>query len=275
MSSTTGIRIVEQPGTPVWRQGQGWVSEYKIEGLYDDVDATAQGYAGQSGVVEIRYTQLGGDLWQATVVFAAKTKEDAQTPATPDSLVEVTWAFPRNDIQREVWVHPRLEAQLQKMNLTYRGRFRADVEAWLQGQLSLTMKGVDGTENDMELGYEQLVKVAVGFGAEESEIRLFLSDLADGAQTYNYSRRVLRNVRTGPTAGEWWKANANTNRLYSRGKLIAEINPPAWVAYKMPEGYWFKHEPDEEQVGTKLQMNQEYEYFGLRYSRFSYGEPIE
>jgi hypothetical protein len=41
----------------------------------------------------------------------------------------------------------------------------------------------------------------------------------------------------------------------------------------MPAGFWFKNEPEEDQVGAKLQMTQEFEFFGSRYSTFAYGAP--
>lgn len=270
----TGPQLVEQYPVTSWRQGVGWTSEYAFEGERARVEEVGTAYSRAPGVVEVRFTQIGGELWRATVVFAGKTREEAQAPGNPDTAVEVAWAFPRNDLQRDIWTLPIVESELRNMSILYRGRFRADVESWIAGQLTVSVKGKDGTDSDMALGFTELVAIAVAFGANKAVIEAFLTTIAEGVSTYNYSRRVLRITRTGPTYGEWYKSNSNTNRCYTRSKLVSELNPPAWVSYKMPDGYWFKHEPEEEQVGLKLQMVQEYEYFGTRYSTFAYGDPI-
>lgn len=267
--------IVTQPAVPVWRTGVGWASEYAFEGTRTEVDGEVVPYAGTAGVIEIRYTELGGGLWRGTVVFAGKTKEEAQDPPSPDSLVEVSWAFPRNDLQRDIWTHPRVEAQLARMSSGYRSRFRADVEAWMAGTTTIQASPRPGAEaEEIELSEASLTAVAVAWGAQATEIAAFFDVLTKGQQFYIFSRRVLRLSRTGPTEGEWWKANTNTNRVYARNRLVTELSPPEWVSFKMPQGYWFKHEPEEEQSGSRLTMTQEFEYFGADYSRFTYGNPI-
>ena len=273
-----GLRFLEQPPTPVWRQGFGWTSDYVLEGRRAEVDAAVAAYAGAAGVIEIRYQDLGADLWRATVSFAGQTREQAQNPPNPDTQVEVTWAFPRNDLQRDIWTHPRVEAQLRRMNAVYRARFRADVEAWIQGTTSVEAPKPGATNasdtTDLQLTRQNLIDIARSFGAQEAEIGAFLDVLTEGQLFYIHSRRVLRWTRTGPTQGEWFKANSNTNRVFRRSTLISQITPPTWVQLKMPDGYWFKHEPEEQQTGTKLEMAQEFEYFGASYSTFTYGDPL-
>lgn len=270
-----GAELVEQHPAPIWRQGYGWTSEYHFDGTREEVDVKAALYAGTAGVMEVRYSDLGGGFWRVTVLFAGQTAADAQSPANPNDLVEVTWAFPRNDLQRDLWTHPRVESQLALMTRVYRGRFRADVEAWLNGTTSIEVPTANGSGvEEVELSYESLLGVAAGFGANRDEIGAFLDALSEGQQTYIYSRRVLRVTRTGPTAGTWLQANTNTNRVYSKGRVIAELGPPAWVQAKMAAGYWFKHEPEEQQAGTKLEMVQEFEWFGDRFSTFAYGAAI-
>ena len=274
MSKIIGAEFVEQDPIPVWRQGVGWTSEYALEGTRAQVDAAAASYAGASGVLEIRYQELGGGLWRASVAFAGKTKEDAQNPPSPDTLVEAQWSFPRNDLQRDIWTHPRVEAQLRNMATAYRARFRADVEKWISGEATIEVPTTAGSTTDLTLTAEGLRDVAVGFGANAEEIDAFFDALMEGQTSYIYSRRVLRLTRTGPTAGEWLASNTNTNRVYTRAGLIAATNPPDWVRLKMPEGYWFKHEPEEQSNGDRLETVQEFEYFGVRYSTFAYGEPV-
>lgn len=267
--------VITQAPVPVWRTGVGWASEYAFEGTRDEVDGAVVPYAGTAGVIEIRYTELGGLLWRGTVVFAGKTKEEAQEPTSPDSLVEASWAFPRNDLQRDIWTHPRVEAQLARMPARYRARFRADVEAWMAGTTTIqSPTGPNSEIEEVDLSAESLTQIAVAFGANAAEISAFFDVLTKGQSFYIFSRRVLRLQRVGPTEGEWWKANTLTNRVYRRSRLITELSPPAWVAFKMPDGYWFKHEPEEEQTGTRLTMVQEFEYFGTDYSRFTYGDPL-
>lgn len=267
--------VITQSPVPVWRTGVGWASEYAYEGTRAEVDAAVVPFAGTAGVIEIRYTEMGGGLWRGTVVFAGKTKEEAQEPSSPDSLVETSWAFPRNDLQRDIWTHPRVEVQLARMSPQYRARFRADVEAWQNGATTIQAPRGPGQEaEEIELTQEALVAVAVAFGAVASEINAFFDVLTKGQQFYIFSRRVLKLTRTGPTEGEWWKANSNTNRVYRRSRLITELAPPLWVAFKMPDGFWFKHEPEEEQSGTRITMTQEFEFFGTDYSQFTYGAPI-
>lgn len=274
-SPIVGLTFVQQPPVPVWRQGIGWASEYALEGTRANVDAAASGYAGSTGVVEIRYQEIGGDLWRATVVFAGRTREEAQNPPSPDSLVQESWAFPRNDLQRDLWNHPKVEAQLVRMKATYRARFKADVEAWLAGTESVSVPKADGNgTEDLNLTLEGLTSVAVAFGAESAVMTAFLQSLSEGQQFYIESRRVLRWTRTGPTRGQWLQANSNTNRVMSRARVIREANPPEWVRLKMAEGYWFKHEPEEEQTNERLQMTQEWEWFGTRFSTFAYGDPL-
>ena len=269
-----GLNFVEQDPIPVWRQGVGWTSEYALEGTREQVDAASASYAGAAGVLEIRYQELGGGLWRASVAFAGKTREDAQNPPAPDSLVETSWAFPRNDLQRDIWTHPRIEAQLRNMGTAYRARFRADVEKWLQGDASIEVPTATGGTADLTLSAEGLRAVAVEFGADGEEIDAFFAALTEGQTSYIFSRRVLRLTRTGPTKGEWLASNTNTNRVFTRAGLISAINPPDWVALKMPSGYWFKHEPEEQSNGDRLETVQEFEYFGERYSVFAYGEPV-
>lgn len=270
-----GAVLVEQNPLPTWRQGYGWTSEYAYEGTRAEVDIKANQYAGAAGVMEVRYADMGGGLYRVTVAFAGQTAADAQSPANPNDLVEVTWAFPRNDLQRDLWTHPRVEAQLARMTRVYRGRFRADVEAWLNGTTSVEVPTADGSGvEEVELSHDALVDAAARFGANREEIGAFLDALSEGQQTYIYSRRVLRVTRTGPTAGTWLQANTNTNRVYTKGRVIAELSPPAWVQAKMAAGYWFKHEPEEQQAGTKLEMVQEFEWFDSRYSTFAYGAAI-
>jgi hypothetical protein len=267
--------IITQSPVPVWRTGVGWASEYAFEGTREEVDAAVVPYAGTVGVIEIRYTELGGTLWRGTVVFAGKTREEAQEPPSPDSLVEVSWAFPRNDLQRDIWTHPRVEAQLARMPAGYRARFRADVEAWMAGTTTIqSPTGPNRQIEEVELSAEALTQIAVAFGASATEITAFFDVLTKGQSFYIFSRRVLRLQRVGPTTGQWWKANANTNRVYRRARLISELSPPDWVAFKMPDGYWFKHQPEEDQSGTRLTMVQEFEYFGADYSQFTYGAPL-
>ena len=274
-SPIVGPQFIQQAPVPVWRQGVGWASEYALEGTRANVDAAASSYAGATGVVEIRYQEIGGDLWRATVVFAGRTKEEAQNPPAPDDLVQESWAFPRNDLQRDLWNHPRVEAQLVKMSTKYRARFKADVEAWLGGQDTISVPKVSGDGTDeITLSLEELVRVAVAFGAVSTEITAFLTVLSEGQQFYVESRRVLRWTRTGPTKGQWLRANSNTNRVMTKARVIREAAPPDWVQLKMPDGYWLKHVPEEEQTNERLQMTQEWEYFGLRFSSFAYGEAL-
>jgi hypothetical protein len=267
--------VITQSPVPVWRTGVGWASEYAFEGTRSEVDGAVVPYAGTAGVIEIRYTELGGGLWRGTVVFAGKTREEAQEPPSPDSLVEVSWAFPRNDLQRDIWTHPRVEAQLARMPAGYRARFRADVEAWMAGTTTIqSPTGPNREIEEVELSAEALTQIAVAFGAAAAEIAAFFDVLTKGQSFYIFSRRVLRLQRVGPTTGQWWRANQFANRVYRRARLISELSPPDWVAFKMPDGYWFKHEPEEEQTGTRLTMVQEFEYFGTDYSQFTYGAPL-
>lgn len=272
--SILGAEFVEQNPIPVWRQGIGWTSEYAMEGIRAQVDAVATSYAGAEGVIEIRYQELGGGLWRATIAFAGKTREEAQDPPSPDSQVETTWAFPRNDLQREIWQHPRIEEQLRNMSSVYRARFRADVEKWMAGEVTVDSPDGSGGTTEMTLSAEALKAAAAQFGANPAEIQMFLDTLTEGQTTYIESRRVLRLTRIGPTRGEWYKANTFTNRCFTRARLVADLNPPDWVAHKMPAGFWFKHEPEESQGGQKIEMMQEFEYFGTRFSTYTYGAAI-
>jgi hypothetical protein len=271
VGQTTPLELLS---VPVWRQGQGWITEYYTDGTREEIDAVAGQYAGAAGVNEVRVSQLAKPFWRVTVAFAGRTREEAQNPPNPDNQVETTWAFPRNELQRDIWTHPRVEEQLRAMSLTYRGRFRADVEAWLGGQSSIEYTDNAGAAQSVELSAEALIGVAVAFGAQDAEIREFFDALSEGVTTYKYSQRVLRLTRTGPTSGEWLQANTNVNRVWTRAKVIADLQPPDWIQAKLPEGFYWKTEPEEEMAGTKLQMTQEWEYFGVRYSEFAYGEPI-
>jgi hypothetical protein len=267
-------QLVEQTPIPVWRQGVGWTTEYSADGDRSQVDAVASQWVGVQGVIEIRYSQPAKPFWRVTVAFAGRSIQDATAPPDPDSQVEVTWAFPRNELQRDLWTHPTVEAQLQNMSMAYRGRFRADVESWLNGQSSVDVAGPDGTSTQLDLTFENLVSNATQFGAQAPAIEAFLRTLAAGQQFYLSSQRVLRVTRTGPTQGQWLVANSFTNRLHTRNRIIRDFAPPEWVRLKMPDGFWFKQEPEEEQAGTRLTMTQEFQFFGEIYSTFAYGDAL-
>jgi hypothetical protein len=271
MNLTGQLTPVSKGASPRWDSQLGWSSEETYEGTRDALQTLADDLIAAGGLQSLRFDQIGGPLWRLVVQYPARDAASAQEPVTPNDLISTSYSFPRNDLQRSLWEHPAIEAEIAKIDLAYRAKWRADVEAWARGETSAT-DAISG--QPYELSGDALISVGTGLGMNPAVTTPFLSDLASGVDAYVLSQQVLRVVRSGPTASDLRLANENVNRVYTRDRMLAEINPPDWVTAKSAPGYWFKRSPEENQEGNRLVITLEYEHIGTRYSTFAYGPPI-
>lgn len=271
MNLTGQTTPVSKGASPRWDAVSGWSSEEIYEGTRDALQTLADDLLAAGGLQSLRFDPIGGPLWRLVVQYPARDGSTATAPTSPNDLITSTWSFPRNDLQRSLWEHPDIEAQLLRVSLTNRAKWRADVEAWARGESSATDPSTGST---YDLNGDALISVGAALGMDADVLTAFLGDLASGVESYVISRQVLRLVKAGPTASDLALANLNPNRVYTRAALIAEVNPPAWVQAKLQDGFWFKHVSEEEQQGNRLQITQEWEHAGARYSVFAYGTPI-
>ena len=270
--------VVLQP-IETWDQRSGYETDYVAYGTRDNLLST-KSQLPLLGAKRYRIEPHQGAVWKLSATFGVSEANvpNAANPTNPDAEITVQYGFPRNDLQRDIWNHPRVEAQLKLMDATYKARFRSDVESWLRGETQIGYTDTNGKEQVVTLSRDALIAVAVQFKAQKDEIAALIDALSEGVETYIYSRQVLRVAYNGPTASSLRLARENTNRVYTRAKVLSELGAlqtvPAFVSTKLTDGYWFKHSAEEQQEGAKLNVTQEWEFFGQLYSHFAYGEPI-
>lgn len=277
-----GSFVIKGQGDPVvlqpvesWDQRAGYETEYVAYGTKDALTST-KSQLPLLGAKRYRIEPFQGATWKLSATFGVSEGNvpNAATPANPDAEIVVQYAFPRNDIQRDAWNHPRVEKQLRLMDPTYRARFRSDVESWMRGETEISYTDANGKDTVVKLSRPGLIAVASAYKADATEIGLFLDALSEGVESYIFSKQVLRVTFNGPTASSLKQARQNTNRVYARAKVIAELSPPQWVADKITDGFWLKHVAEEQQEGAKLSITQEWEFFGEIFATFFYGEAL-
>ncbi len=209
-------------------------------------------------VIEPRTKVLNSDL--ATFLAGLGSAEYDVDPieGSPYSLVTVTqpeteeaeailadlWSVSFNEEQLSLWAKPAVRAELAKADPAKAALFKADVEALLSGNRTVT----DAEGNEIELTFTGLVAVAVALGMNGAVISALLTSLGQGVEYYYNSLPVIRRTITLPSTTSLHPAFANLGALYSTSALLsAEPTIPTNLSAELPSGWWLKKAPSASQ----------------------------
>lgn len=170
------------------------------------------------------------------------------------------WTLAGNDLEKSLWEHPKIAAQLAASNQTgwalyeWVAGMRLYVEAFLKGEETMTLLGQSYTVS------ESLMQSYVEGAAMDWSVWLgFIGAMARGAEAFSVSQYVLRRVRTVLSNTSIKPSLANVGKIYSTAQLQSTEPVPATILFDLPEGYWLKRTPTVSQVTSqKWEISEEW-----------------
>jgi len=172
--------------------------------------------------------------------YSIVTTLAVEPDATADTILNDLWELDGNDLEKDYWSAPAVNAWLGPLNLSQRANVRAIVERYVR-------EGGDETDFKNEVG--EALGPAGGISVQDEAILdLIVSDLAAGTQSFAVSAYVLRRSITVPAGTTIAPSFANANKIFTSAQLVSvETTIPINLRATLPDGYWQKKTPSASQ----------------------------
>ena len=174
--------------------------------------------------------------------YSIVTTLAVEPDATADTILNDLWELDGNDLEKDYWSAPAVNAWLGALNLTQRANVRAIVERYVR-------------EGGKESEFRDDVSIALGGDglpivspASDAILDLIVSDLVAGTQSFAVSAYVLRRSITVPAGTTIAPSFANANKIFTSAQLVSvETTIPINLRATLPDGYWQKKTPSASQ----------------------------
>lgn len=170
--------------------------------------------------------------------YSIVTTLAVEPDATADTILNDLWELDGNDLEKDYWSAPTVEAWLAALDLTQRANVRAIVERYVRE---------GGDQSDFENEVAGALAGGAGTGLNPSDkaiLDLIVSDLAAGTQSYAIAAYVLRRSVTVPAGTTLAPSFGNANKIFTSAQLVAtETTIPLNLRVALPDGYWQKKTP--------------------------------
>lgn len=249
---------VELPATRIDdpRTGPALVRRFRGERMAVEALATTHRSAGARTEV----TPDEGGTW-ATLLANYATDPSAPT----DVPLTDIWEMDGNDLEKTLWEHPKIVAELAKARDDSYGiasnklhRIKAEVEALMSGETETT----DDDGQTYNLTPEHIVGLHVvnlGPGMRTDVWYKFLEALGRGVESWTISQYVLRHTTVIGGRSRIRPALDNVGKVFTTGRLKGAEAIPSTLMFDLPEGYWLKRTPSVRQTAPdKWTITQEW-----------------
>lgn len=170
--------------------------------------------------------------------YSIVTTLAVEPDATSDTILNDLWELDGNDLEKDYWSAPAVEAWLAALDLTQRANVRSIVERYVRE---------GGDQSDFENEVAGALAGGAGTGLNPSDkaiLDLIVSDLAAGTQSYAIAAYVLRRSVTVPAGTTLAPSFGNANKIFTSAQLVAtETTIPLNLRASLPDGYWQKKTP--------------------------------
>jgi hypothetical protein len=174
--------------------------------------------------------------------YSIVTTLAVEPDATADTILNDLWELDGNDLEKDYWSAPAVNAWLGALNLTQRANVRAIFERYVRE---------GGKESDFKNEVAEVLAGGPGSGlsaSDEAIVDLIVSDLAAGTQSFAVSAYVLRRSITVPAGTTIAPSFSNANKIFTSAQLVSvEPTIPLNLRATLPDGYWQKKTPSASQ----------------------------
>jgi hypothetical protein len=174
--------------------------------------------------------------------YSIVTTLAVEPDATADTILNDLWELDGNDLEKDYWSAPAVNAWLGNLTLIERANVRAIVERYVR-------------EGGKETEFRDDVSIALGGDglpivspASDAILDLIVSDLVAGTQSFAVSAYVLRRSITVPAGTNIGPSFSNANKIFTSAQLVSvEPTIPLNLRATLPDGYWQKKTPSASQ----------------------------
>lgn len=170
--------------------------------------------------------------------YSIVTTLAVEPDATSDTILNDLWELDGNDLEKDYWSAPAVDAWFGEMDLIQKAAVRALIERWVR-------EGGDPEDFRNEVATAFAGGPSSGLSAQDEAILdLIVSDLAAGTQSYAIAAYVLRRSVTVPAGTTLAPSFGNANKIFTSAQLVAtETTIPLNLRVALPDGYWQKKTP--------------------------------
>lgn len=170
--------------------------------------------------------------------YSIVTTIAVEPDATADTILNDLWELDGNDLEKDYWSAPAVDAWFGEMDLIQKAAVRALVERWVR-------EGGDPEDFRNEVAVAFAGGPSSGLSAQDEAILdLIVSDLAAGTQSYAIAAYVLRRTVTVPAGTTLAPSFGNANKIFTSAQLVSvESTIPLNLRASLPDGYWQKKTP--------------------------------
>lgn len=170
--------------------------------------------------------------------YSIVTTLAVEPDATADTILNDLWELDGNDLEKDYWSAPAVDAWFGEMDLIQKAAVRALIERWVR-------EGGDPEDFRNEVAAAFAGGPSSGLSAQDEAIlNLIVSDLAAGTQSYAIAAYVLRRSVTVPAGTTLAPSFGNANKIFTSAQLVAtETTIPLNLRVALPDGYWQKKTP--------------------------------
>ena len=170
--------------------------------------------------------------------YSIVTTIAVEPDATADTILNDLWELDGNDLEKDYWSAPAVDAWFGEMDLIQKAAVRALVERWVR-------EGGDPEDFRNEVAVAFAGGPSSGLSAQDEAILdLIVSDLAAGSQSYAIAAYVLRRTVTVPAGTTLAPSFGNANKIFTSAQLVGvETTIPLNLRASLPNGYWQKKTP--------------------------------
>jgi len=257
---------VEIPSLRSWDPRTGWTITRRWRGTPSTV-AVLEAQLRTAGL----RTSLEPSEDNAYATLSAQYgAEESQPPTEP---LSDTWALVGNDLEKSLWNHPRILAELLRIpdaDLDKQQEIalvRAEVDALIRAEQEVTH--ADGSIYTLTIQHILLVHIA-NLGLDAQVFRGLISALVRGEEAFTVSQWVLRHTLVIAANSSIKPSLANVGRVYPTDQLRAVEAIPNTIRFDLPLGVWLKRTPTIEQTSAdKWTITQEF-WHAEQYDPFIY-----
>lgn len=189
-----------------------------------------------------------------------------------DQALSDTWSLAGNDLEKELWDHPLIQAELDK--ITSPDSYH--VAARLRRLCDAVVTGEDDSPDPQNNGetlqatVTQIVSACSGLTISSDPFVKYVRSRIAGVEVWSISQWVLRRTTVVSTRSTIKPALVNVGKIFTTDMLrTVELVPPQ-IRFDLPTGYWLKRTPTFDQSSAdKWTAIQEY-WHSDRYDDFVY-----
>lgn len=239
MGFTGTAGLVEQPSARAWDPRSGPAIIRRWRGTPEAVEAgrvQAQGLG-----LRYRVQPAGqGNYWDLEITYGAEETQPAETPLAD------TWELVGNDLEKNLWEAPSIQAELDKN----KGTERLHEIAKLRRLCDAVVAGDEESPDPAHAGQTvkatvDEVKAACVFldNIDSAPFLAYIQSRARGVESASVSQWVLRRTTVIASNSTIKPALENVGKVFSTDSLKSKEAIPDTIRFDLEVGYWLKRTP--------------------------------